>query len=127
MKKLAWHFYPKHMVSSQVGSLCCMHEDVVALDKESTQANDGSREVLGIKETFGQRLKGIIKKAIPKAFQDKVGYLPLRKWVHEIDVGNKKPLWKYGRPLTPVASISSPHKMYFMETQQRRNWAWPVW
>ena len=24
-------------------------------------------------------------------------------------------------------SRSSPHKTYFMETQQRRSWAWPVW
>ena len=51
---------------------------------------------------FGQRLKRIVKTALPKAFRDKVGYPPLRKWVHDIDVGDVKPLQKYGRPLTPV-------------------------
>ena len=31
-------------------------------------------------------------------------------------------------PTFPLAvSRSSPHKTYFMETQQRRSWAWPVW
>ena len=29
---------------------------------------------------------------------------------------------------SPTAvSRSSPHKTYFMETQRRRSWAWPVW
>ena len=51
---------------------------------------------------FGQHLKRIVKMALPKVFRDKVGYPPHRKWVHNIDVGDAKPLQKYGRPLTPV-------------------------
>ena len=102
VKKLAWCLRPKHVVPSQVGSLCCTHEAIIDSDKDSMKANDGSREALGVKETFGQRLKRIVKTALPKAFRDKVGYPPLCKWVHDIDVGDVKPLRKYGQPLTPV-------------------------
>ena len=72
--------------------ICCAHEAIINSNKESTKANDGSREALGVKEMFGQCLKRIVKTALPKAFRDKVGYPPLRKWVHDIDVGDAKPL-----------------------------------
>ena len=102
MKKLACRLRPKHAVPSRVGPLCCTHEAIIASDRESTLANDGSHKALELKESFGQRLKRIVKETIPKVFRDKVGCPPLRKWVHKIDVGNEKPLRKYGRPLTPV-------------------------
>jgi hypothetical protein len=46
-------------------------------------------------------LKKIIKEAVLSTFKDKVSFPPLRKWVHDIDIGDAKPLRKYGRPLTP--------------------------
>ena len=29
--------------------------------------------------------------------------------------------------LAVALSRNSPHKTYFMETQRRRSWAWPIW
>ena len=56
VKKLAWRLRPKHAVPSRIGSFCCVHEAIIDSDKESTKANNGSQEALGVKETFGQRL-----------------------------------------------------------------------
>jgi hypothetical protein len=42
-----------------------------------------------------------VKEALPTTFKEKVGFPPLWKWVHDIDIGDAKLLQKYGRPLTP--------------------------
>ncbi|KAI0826269.1 hypothetical protein BC629DRAFT_66813 [Irpex lacteus] len=37
-----------------------------------------------------------------ECFLDKPGYPPARKWEHEIDTGDSKPVRAHGRPLSPV-------------------------
>ena len=99
--KMAWRLRPKHSGRRHIELLHCMQEEA-AQDDDSTRSLNGSTETLTTtKETFSQRIKRLVKKALPAVFRDKVGFPPLRKWVHEIDVGDAKPLRKYGRPLTP--------------------------
>ena len=45
------------------------------------------------------------------------------------DLEGSKLTWYHSEWDETVGSVSrsSPHKTYFMETQQRRSWAWPVW
>jgi hypothetical protein len=77
-------------------------ENMLSRDDESTRAATGSSDTLATPEdTFRERLKRMVKETLPSVFRDKVGYPPLRKWVHDIDVGDAKPLRRYGRPLTP--------------------------
>lgn len=77
-------------------------QEGVPQDDNSTGATSGSEAALvAVKEAFSERVKRLVKEAIPAVFKDKIGYPPLRKWMQEIDVGDVKPLRRYGRPLTP--------------------------
>ena len=103
MAKLAGRLRPKHFGPKRIEPLHCAHEKHSSRDDESIRTNsDNSTGTGSRKEQFGERLKKIVQEAVPSIFKEKVGFPPLRKWVHEIDVDNAKPLRKYGRPLTPV-------------------------
>ncbi|KAK7434690.1 hypothetical protein VKT23_020054 [Stygiomarasmius scandens] len=56
--------------------------------------------------SFGQALKEKAKKLFPKLFRDKVGYPPLRRWVHDIDTGDAQPVCTAGRPLSPAELVA---------------------
>lgn len=81
--KLAWHLRPK-----QIGPLTFnLHCTETACDGILIVASKQTREV-----SFGEKLKKIVKDAVPSIFKDKVGFLPLWKWVHEIDTRDAKPI-----------------------------------
>jgi hypothetical protein len=99
LTKLAWRLHPKHLGPPRFDPFHWAQEVSDVQDNKSICTNsDNSTNP----ETFGERLKKIMKEALPTMFKEKVGFPPLRKWVHDIDVGDAKPLRKYGRPLTPL-------------------------
>ena len=55
-----------------------------------------------MKKSYGEHLKEVVKKRVPAVFKDKVGFPPMRKWTHRIDMGDAQPMKKFGRPLTPL-------------------------
>ena len=89
INKLAWRLYPNHIGPPRIQPVHCAEDEGALVEKTLTT------------ETFGERLKKIAKETVPSVFKDKVGFPPLRKWVHEIDTGDAKPIRRYGRPLTP--------------------------
>ena len=96
LHKVAWCLHPKHIGSHGIEPLLCTHETKV-WDDDSVQTINGSIKTLpSVRETFSERLKCTVKKAFPSVFRDKVGFPPLQKWVHDIDVGDTKPIRKYG-------------------------------
>ena len=101
LHKVAWRLHPKHIESHWIEPLLCTHE-TKARDDDSIRTINGSIETLpSVWETFSECLKRTVKKAFPSVLRDKVGFPPLQKWVHDIDVGDAKPIRKYGRPLSP--------------------------
>ena len=101
LHKVAWRLHPKHIESHWIEPLLCTHE-TKARDDDSIRTINGSIETLpSVWETFSECLKCTVKKAFPSVLRDKVGFPPLQKWVHDIDVGDAKPIRKYGRPLSP--------------------------
>jgi hypothetical protein len=102
LTKLAWRLHPKHLSPPRIQPVHCVHDEEILQDDASTAATNGSVTTKeDTTKTFGERLKKIVKEAILSVFKDKVSFPPLRKWVHEIDTGDVKPLRRYGRPLTP--------------------------
>lgn len=63
--------------------------------KEGEDQKDQKKQ----KKTLGEKLKAFCKKKFPRLFREKVGFPPKRKWVHEIDTGDAKPIRAQGRPL----------------------------
>ncbi|KAJ6626060.1 hypothetical protein B0H10DRAFT_1782212, partial [Mycena sp. CBHHK59/15] len=51
---------------------------------------------------FGSSLKQKAIKTFLKLFQKKVGYPPLRRWVHHIDTGDVQLVRIRGRPHSPI-------------------------
>ena len=101
--------------------LHCAQEDA-AQDDDSTQSLNGSAEALTTtKETFCECIKCLVKKALPAVFWDEVGFPLLWKWVHDIDVGDTKPLRKYGQPLTLPEHHESIKKFYWGQRVLLRN------
>ena len=96
LTKIAWRIQPKHAGPPCIQPLHCAQEDRSVRDGIPITKTEQPKP-----ETFGERLKKIVKEAVPSIFKAKVGYPPLRKWVHEIDMGDAKPIRWYGRPLTP--------------------------
>ena len=94
LMRIASWLWPKHQ------SLCIVEPLHYAQNEVALDANTDSREAARDKR-FNERIKCIIKENIPGIFRDKVGFPPLWKWVHDIDVGDAKPLRRYGWPLTP--------------------------
>ena len=103
LTKLAWRLQPKHQSPRRYEFLHHVQGMKEERDDALTKSNDGSNATLEVvKKTFGERVKKVVKETLPGAFKDKVGFPPLRKWVHDIEVGDAKLVRKYGRPLTPV-------------------------
>ena len=93
MRMASW-LQPKHQ------SLCIVEPLHYAQNEVALDANaDGGEAARD--ERFNEWIKCINKENIPGILRDKVGFPPLWKWVHDIDVGDVKPLRRYGQPLTP--------------------------
>ena len=105
LASLAWRLRIRPC-PARINSLYCAEEDT--RDGESSRTTAGSvvspdhESPQPANQTFGERLKAIVKKAVPSVFRDKVGFPPPRRWMHDIDVGDAKPLKRFGRPLTPL-------------------------
>ena len=100
--KLAWRLRPRHQRPRRPELLYTHQAETVGNDKSVWIDGDSNTSLNNNQEPFGEHVKRIVKDALPDAFKDKVGFPPLRKWVHDIDIGDAKPLRKYGRPLTPL-------------------------
>ncbi len=76
------------------------------MEAESTDTKRGSVETFPLagmmKKSYGKCLKEVVKKMVPVVFKDKVGFPPMCKWTHCIDVGDAQPIKKFGCPLTPL-------------------------
>ena len=105
LASLAWRLRIRPR-PARINSLYCAEENV--RDGESSRTTAGSvvspdhESPQPANQTFGERLKAMVKKAVPSVFRDKVGFPPPRRWMHDIDVGDAKPLKRFGRPLTPL-------------------------
>lgn len=77
-------------LQSKHHSPCIVEPLHYAQNEAVSDTNAGGKETM--EETFNERIKHIVKEAIPAVFKDKVGFPPLCKWVHDIDVGDVQPL-----------------------------------
>ena len=90
LTKLAWRLHPKQIGPPRIQPLHCAQNEGTVCDGIPIVAAECAEDT-----TFGERLKKIVKGTVPSIFKDKVGFTPLQKWVHEIDTGNVKPIWRY--------------------------------